>query len=72
MYFESGINLLASIQATINSQDFSLAAKRLDVWHEGCGIGRWELELGKTFGTRRFSKPAKDKPSTTTEKIQYN
>ena len=41
---------MTSIQATINSQDFGSAAKRLDVWHEGGGIGRWERELDNSSG----------------------
>ena len=45
---------MTSIQAIINNQNFGLAAKRLDVWHEGGGIGHWELELDNASGASQI------------------
>ena len=46
---------MTSIQATINSESaFGAAAKRIDIWHEGGGIGRWELMLDNISGASQI------------------
>jgi hypothetical protein len=35
--------LTTTINATIGGYNFGGAAKRIDIWHEGGGVGRWEL-----------------------------
>jgi len=45
---------MTSISATINSELFGSAAKRIDIWHEGGGIGRWELKLDNSSGASQI------------------
>lgn len=45
---------MTTIQATINSLPFESAATRLDIWHEGGGIGHWELELDNITGASQI------------------
>jgi hypothetical protein len=43
-----------TINATINSQNFGAAATRIDIWHEGGGIGHWEIMLDNISGASQI------------------
>lgn len=46
---------MTTINATINGESgFGAAAKRIDVWHEGGGIGRWEIMLDNSSGASQI------------------
>ena len=45
---------MTTINSIINSQDFAGAAKRLDIWIESGGVGRWELELDNISGASQI------------------
>ena len=48
------MNFMTTINATINSLIFGSAATRIDIWHEGGGIGRWEIMLDNSSGASQI------------------
>jgi hypothetical protein len=55
LYYKT-VNFMTAttINATINSLNFGAAATRIDIWHEGGGIGHWELELDNITGASQI------------------
>src|SRR3990172_4277133 len=45
---------MTTINAIINAVNFGLAAKRIDIWHEGSGVGRWELRMDNVSGASQI------------------
>ena len=48
---------MTSISAILNSVNVSPVVKRLDVWHEAGGIGRWELKLDNLTDVSQIIAP---------------